>query len=83
MENGAIAPELHQAGERPVDKAKKRKYMFQSFREVNKANMMHLTDIKRMKMVKTSLVQYFRHHRQRLQGEVGPSTLAHRQLKHA
>ena len=83
MENGASAPELHQAGERSVDKAKKRKYMFQSFREVNKANMMHLTDSKRMKMVKTSLVQYFRNHRQRQQGVVGLSTLAHRQLKHA
>ena len=83
IENGAIcAPKFHWAGEKPVDMSKKRKYMFQSFREKEKTKMMHLKDSKRMKMEKC-LVKYFRHHRQRLQGEVALSTLAHRQIKHA
>ena len=59
IENGASsAPKLHQTGERPLDKGKKRKYMFNAFREVDKANMMHLKDNKRFKMVKC-LVKYF------------------------
>ena len=37
IENGASnAPKLHQTGERPLDKGKKRKYMFNAFRESNK-----------------------------------------------
>ena len=60
IENGASsAPKLHQTGERPLDKGKKRKYMFQAFREVEGAGMMHLKDSKRFKMVKC-LVKYFR-----------------------
>ena len=52
IENGCCsAPKLHQTGERPLDKGKKRKYMFQAFREDVKANMMHLKDHKRKKMV--------------------------------
>ena len=59
IENGASsAPKLHQTGERPLDKGKKRKYQFQAFREDEKANMMHLRDHKRFKMVKC-LVKYF------------------------
>ena len=41
-----------------VDRGKKRKFMFNAFREVDKANMMHLKDHKRFKMVKC-LVKYF------------------------
>ena len=59
IENGASsAPKLHQTGERPLDRGKKRKYMFNVFREVDKVNMMHLKDPKRFKMVKC-LVKYF------------------------
>ena len=58
IENGASsAPKLHQTGERPLDKGKKRKYMFQAFREVDRQDMMHLKDSKRFKMVKC-LVKY-------------------------
>ena len=60
IENGvSSAPKLHQTGERPLDKGRKRKFMFQAFREENKADMMHLKDHKRFKMVKC-LVKYFR-----------------------
>ena len=59
IENGASsAPKLHQTGERPLDKGKKRKYQLQAFREENRADMMHLKDHKRVKMVKC-LVKYF------------------------
>ena len=59
IENGASsAPKLHQTGERPLDRGKKRKFMFNAFREVDKANMMHLKDHKRFKMV-NCLVKYF------------------------
>ena len=53
------APKLHQTGERPLNKGKKRKYQFGAFREEEKASMMHLKDHKRFKMAK-SLVKYFR-----------------------
>ena len=59
IENGAkSAPKLHQTGERPLDKGKKRKYQFQAFREEKREEMMHLKDHKRFKMVKC-LVKYF------------------------
>ena len=59
IENGASsAPKLHQTGERPLDKGKKRKYQFQAFREEKREDMMHLKDHKRFKMVKC-LVKYF------------------------
>ena len=59
IENGvSSAPKLHQTGERPLSKGKKRVYQFQAFREDDKAKMMHLKDHKRHKMVKC-LVKYF------------------------
>ena len=58
--NGATsAPKLHQTGERPLDKGKKRKFQFQAFSEENRADMLHLKDHKRFKMVKC-LVKYFK-----------------------
>ena len=57
--NGASsAPKLHQTGERPLDKGKKRKFMFQAFREDKREDMMHLKDRRRFKMIKC-LVKYF------------------------
>ena len=59
IENGvSSAPKLHQSGERPLNKGKKRVYQFQAFREDDRAKMMHLKDHKRRKMVKC-LVKYF------------------------
>ena len=59
IENGvSSAPKLHQTGERPLNRGKKRTYQFQAFRENDRANMMHLKDHKRQKMVKC-LVKYF------------------------
>ena len=59
IENGcSSAPKLHQTGERPLDKGKKRKYQFQAFREEKREEMMHLKDHKRFKMVKCQ-VKYF------------------------
>ena len=46
------------AGERPLNKGKKRKYQFGAFREEDKTTMMHLEDHKRFKKAK-SLVKYF------------------------
>ena len=59
IENGVkSAPKLHQTGERPLNKGRKRRYQFQAFRESEKANMMHLKDHKRFKMVQC-LGKYF------------------------
>ena len=55
---GTSTQKLHQTDERPLDKGKKRKYIFQAFREVDRADMMHLKDDKRFKMVKC-LIKYF------------------------
>ena len=44
------APKFHELGER--GKGSKRKYMYEAFREENPANMMHLKDKHRRRMVK-------------------------------
>lgn len=50
------APKLHLRGERKS--GAKRVYMWEAWREVNRADMVHLTDPLRIKMLK-SIVKYF------------------------